>query len=335
MAPRSALERGEAEAIKDPSRDSSAPAHKTSRLQDRVEQLERELSNARQQAEQLRDDCARATSALEEERAKSRAAIDAAAEEADVAHEAADTAQDEVTQWQRRCEALERELPQRAEEMAVARTRAYQLDLEKAHACIATLRAARWQPQSAEIARLAELAGAGASGDAAELAAEARRMDEQTSARVVAEAWLLTSELRMTEEALQHSSAAAIMLGSKAEELLMRLTERTAVEAQRTTAELISASVRQQPAMSQPQPASADAALAASAMRQHAHGLKQIYGGSSTSTPPLAGSMPRLSGSGGGSGGSKARMPSPQLPTVKSVPKLVPREYGVPGRKSY
>ena len=133
-------------------------------------------------------------------------------------------------EWQRKYYALENDVPVRVDKLAASRLSLMESDLDKAHACIATLRTARWQ--------------AAAKKREARLEAEEVEEGEMYARRLEAEAGVLAFELAHTEEALQHSSAAAVALGQKAEQLLMRLTETTAMAAQRVTADLIGASVR-------------------------------------------------------------------------------------------
>ena len=155
--------------------------------------------------------------------------------------ERSSAALNECDDWQAKFAALERELPARAEKMATAKARQLEADLDKAHSCIATLRASRWQEAATKRqARLQRLEAEEEEEEAAGSAAEAQMF----KFRLEAEAGVLARELMDTESALQQSSAAAVALGQKAEQLLSRLTEKTAMAAQRASADLIGAHVR-------------------------------------------------------------------------------------------
>ena len=122
-------------------------------------------------------------------------------------------------------------------------------ELEKAHACILSLREARWTSYDAKREQ-ARLKAAQEESDAiADLMAA-----QQRETRHMAEAVVLQSELRETEGALQHASTAAVALGAKAEQLLQQLTERTEQRAYKYTSDYIGNQVRTQAAAFVPPP---------------------------------------------------------------------------------
>jgi len=143
---------------------------------------------------------------------------------------------EEAGRWRRRAEraeAAEREgRSVDADKKGDGEKAALERELKEAHECIATLRAARWRPVVENAAATAAAAKAANSEQLHSVTAECRRYQ--------AEATVLVRELFSTEQALQGASAAAVALSGKAEALLLRLTESTAMR----SSEVIQRSVR-------------------------------------------------------------------------------------------
>ena len=286
---------------------------KNKSLQKKIDELEQQLAEAVQRCDEevkaaaakVQSAEADADAALSEVESANCAAENARADcemaraETEAARFEAQAATAEAESWRKRFEALQNELPERAEALASAKARELEADLEKAHSCIATLRASKWQSATSERAK------ARAEAEAEEEEAGERAAIE---ARGAFERGLLATELSQTEAALQHSSAAAVQLGQKAEQLLMRLTEKTAMAAQQATADLIGASLRD-PSLAKPP------AILAAAMRSS----------SSASTGLLTG--------GAAGAGRSARCAAALLPSSAANKPRAPKEICVKGRR--
>ena len=176
---------------------------------------------------------------------------------------------------------------------------ALQRELREARECIATLRAARWTARPTGPAEMdaikAATAAAGISIDEAQ--ERCRRSDVERA--------LLARELHSTEDALQHASASAIALGAKAEHLLQRLAQSTALSAQQTTAQILN--TRSTP-LAPPAPLlpSVHSAGGASSKPLMPSGPRlALTESSNVSRMKGAASMPALQHAYGGSGGGK------------------------------
>jgi chromosome segregation ATPase len=290
--------------------DSSALAQRALRLQEKVDALTSELSSAKEQLaaqqmkigtleneagvrrrrlagaqQEVRDgvmalehakaELAECTDAAAEKRtvvaaastaelSDLREAIAAARGDVDAARSDADAARSEAAEWKKRAEA------------AQAHSASVEKDLERAHECVQTLRDARWKTQEARKQALAARAQRDFEADH-EAALDAAHTEKARAERASSEASLLAKELECTEHALQHASAAAMALGTKAEELLRRLTQRTATAAQAATADLITAAVRSRsqpslvPSLRPPPAVALHRSASSQQISQHAH----------------------------------------------------------------